>query len=171
MNIIIIGNIVSFTGALFMVATGFIKERKKILVTQNFQYAIMGLGNLILGGVSGFISNLLGIIRNLFCLKHELPLWAGIAFVALQAVLTLTTNNVGFIGMMPVIAALIFTLFINSKNEAVLKGSIIAAELCWIAYDIYFNNYASLCFDAFTIASNIIGILMLRHGKKTVQKQ
>ena len=61
-----IGNIVIFIGALFMVAIGLIKSKKNILIAQNFQFLIMGIGNLILGGTSGFISNMVSIARNLF---------------------------------------------------------------------------------------------------------
>ena len=53
MNIIVIGNIVAFIGAILMVLVGFIKTKRNILIAQNIQFLIMGLGNLILGGVSG----------------------------------------------------------------------------------------------------------------------
>jgi len=166
MNALLLGNIICFIGALFMVAIGFIKQREKILIAQSLQFAIMGAGNLILGGVSGFISNMIGLVRNLFCLKHELPLWLGCAFVALQAVLTFSTNSIGLMGWMPVVAALLFTLSINSKNEVVLKGAIILGEMCWLLYDITMHNYSSVMFDIFTIASNAYGIFLLKRGKK-----
>ncbi len=52
MNPILIGNIISFAGAIIMVLIGLIKERKKILSAQIAQFALMGLGNLVLGGVT-----------------------------------------------------------------------------------------------------------------------
>lgn len=166
MSILLLGNIICFIGALFMVAIGFIKERNKILLAQNLQFAIMGVGNLIIGGVPGFISNMVGIVRNFFCLKHELPLWLGCVFVAVQALLTFSANSLGFLGWMPVIAALLFTLSINSKNGVILKGAIILGEICWLFYDAFLHNYSSVMFDLFTIASNAYGIFMLLRDKK-----
>ena len=62
MNMIIIGNIISFTDAALMVAIGFIKTRKSILLTQCAMFGLMGTANIILGGMTGAISNLYGIM-------------------------------------------------------------------------------------------------------------
>lgn len=164
-NILLIGNAVCFVGALFMVSVGFLKQRRKILLAQSVQFAIMGAGNLILGGISGFLSNALGIVRNLFCLKRELTLPLALGFVAVQAALTFAADSMGPIGFLPVVAALIFTLTINSKNEVVLKAAIIVGQLCWAGYDGTLHNYASLFFDLLTVGSNVVGIFMLRRGK------
>ena len=71
MNLILIGNIVALAGAAVMVASGFIKNRKNVLIAQCGQFAIMGVSNLILGGVTGMISNVVSILRNIICLKRE----------------------------------------------------------------------------------------------------
>ena len=83
MNIIVIGNIVAFIGAILMVLVGFIKTKRNILIAQNIQFLIMGLGNLILGGVSGFIVNIVGILRNIICLRWNLNVPLKIFFIAL----------------------------------------------------------------------------------------
>ena len=63
-NSLLIGNIIALIGALFMVAIGLVKNKRNILIMQNIQFFIMGIGNLILGGVSGFVANIVSIIRN-----------------------------------------------------------------------------------------------------------
>ena len=71
MYYLVIGNIISFAGAIVMVLIGLIKERKKILSAQIAQFSLMGLGNLVLGGPTGFITNMVSIVRNLICFKWE----------------------------------------------------------------------------------------------------
>ena len=66
-----IGNAICLVGACLMVLTGLIKKKEHVLLTQCAQFGIMGVGNLVLGGVSGLISNLVSILRNVICLKFK----------------------------------------------------------------------------------------------------
>ena len=49
---LIIGNVLGLIGALLMVGIGFMHERRHILIWQNVQFLIMGIGSLVLGGSS-----------------------------------------------------------------------------------------------------------------------
>lgn len=69
MNSILLGNGIALFGAVLMAAIGLIKQRKHILAAQCVQFGIMGIANLILGGINGFVSALVSITRNLICLK------------------------------------------------------------------------------------------------------
>ena len=117
MNTILLGNAVTFIGALLMVGIGFIKTKKNILRVQCIQFAIMGIGNLILGGVTGFISNAVSILRNLICFKRELTLPLKLLFIAIQIIITGSVNRMGFIGWLPVFAACLFTWFLDTKRH------------------------------------------------------
>lgn len=165
MNLILIGNIVCLVGAAVMVAIGFIKNKKNILLAQCAQFAIMGAGNLILGGVTGFVSNMVSILRNLICLKKEFTVPLKIFFIVIQILLSFKVNTMGLIGWFPIIAACIFTWCLDTKSEVVLKAVIIGTELLWCIYDFVLYNFTSLAFDAFTIISTTIGIIMLLRGK------
>jgi len=164
MNLLLIGNILSFAGAILMVCIGLIKTKRNILLAQNGQFILMGIGNLVLGGVSGALSNGLGIIRNLVCLNRDFTPALKALFIALQAVLTLILNREGLFGWLPFVAALLFTLSLDAENAIVLKLAIIAGQLCWCFYDASIRNYTALAFDIFTVLSNIVGILRIRHG-------
>ena len=69
MNLLLIGNAISMIGCLVTVAIGFLKEKNQILLAQCVQCLFMGVGNLTLGGVSGFICNIVTILRNLVFVK------------------------------------------------------------------------------------------------------
>ena len=85
MNMILIGNMVSLAGCIAMIMTGFLKKRKSIISLQCLQFALMGIGNVILGGISGALSNVLGIVRNLFSMKvKDFNLAWKLTFIALQ---------------------------------------------------------------------------------------
>lgn len=162
MNTVLLGNIISLAGAMIMVAIGFVKHRRDILLVQCAQFSVMAVGTLLLGGVTGAISNGVSILRNLFCLKYPLTLPFGLVFISLQFFLTLGFNNMGWRGWLPLAAASTFTLVINTKNEILLKSVIIFGQVCYVVYDLSLQNYASFAFDILTILSNIWGIISLR---------
>lgn len=144
-----------------MVLIGLIKQKNKILWTQTIQFAVLGAGNLILGGISGAIADFISVIRNLISLKREFTLPFKIIFIGLQIVLTAIFNNAGFIGWLPTLAACIFTWCLDTKNEILLKVLIIFAQLMWAIYDLQIKNYTTLIFDIMTCVSNTIGIFII----------
>ena len=95
MNSILLGNGIALFGAVLMAAIGLIKQRKHILATQCVQFGIMGIANLILGGINGFVSALVSITRNLICLKWELTTPIKIGIISIQAVLALSIDRSG----------------------------------------------------------------------------
>lgn len=166
-NPIIIGNCVSLIGCILMVLAGFIRKKKSILAVQCFQFGFLGTANLILGGVSGFISGIVSILRNLAFFNGRKSIILKIFFTALQIVLSLGHLN-SLIEWFPIFSAAIYTWFLDTDKTVYLKLSIIAAQVLWLIYDLIYMNYTAAFFDAFTILSNFIGILMV---KKTTSVQ
>ncbi len=154
-----------------MVAVGFFKEKKRILTSQCLQFLIMGAGNLVLGGISGAISDFIGIVRNIISLKINFNWIFKIIFIGLQIALTVIFNDSGLIGWLPVFATCIFTWCLDTKNEILLKLLIILAQIMWGIYDLSFKNYSTMGFDIATILSNTVGIFMICKNKKKYQKE
>ena len=165
MNPFVIGNAVSMVGCLIMVAIGFLKKKSHILIAQSVQCCFMGFGNLILGGVSGFICNIVTIIRNLVFVKYPVTTKLKIFFIALQFVLSIGSLQVGLIGWLPLISAALFTWYLDTSSTAKLKIVILCTQVMWLAYDLYYRNYAAAAFDVMTMVSNIIGFFMVRKTK------
>ena len=69
MDRIIIGNALSLIGAILMACIGLLKKRKQILTVQCVQFGIMGMANLVLGGITGRI----GVYLEEYG-KHPMPI-------------------------------------------------------------------------------------------------
>ncbi|MBE6980765.1 MAG: YgjV family protein [Ruminococcaceae bacterium] len=162
MNIVVLGNVISFIGCALMVAIGLIKSKKAVLAAQCVQFTIQAAANLILGAVSGAICGLVGIARNLMItrVKH-VTLWK-ILFIGVQAGLTFLFDGFGLLVWLPIVSAAIFTWLIDAKSPVLFKVSIILAQSLWVVYDLCYQNYAALTFDVFTILSNLVGIWLIR---------
>lgn len=160
-QLIIIGNIIAFIGALFMVFLGFIKDKKKVLILQCVQFLIMGLGNLVLGGLTGLLTNLVSMCRNLWSFKFKYTWPIKIVFILVQAVLALYVNNLGLIGWLPVIAASAFTWFLDIKSDHGLKILIITTQIPWLIYDLFILNFSAATFDILSMVTNTYSLIMI----------
>ena len=154
MNALLIGNAISMIGCLVMVGIGFLKKKNHILIAQSVQCLFMGAGNLILGGISGFICNIVTIIRNLAFMKFRNTAGMKIFFILLQFVLSISTLSVGWISWLPILSAALFTWFMDTRSEAKLKVVILCTQVMWLTYDLYFRNYVASTFDVMTMLSN-----------------
>lgn len=166
MNTVLLGNIVALIGAALMVSTGFLKTKKQILAAQCFQYGVLSASNAILGAFTGITANVIGIARNLFCMKREFTVPWKLAFIAAQLALLFAFNADGWLGLLPAAATCVYTWFLDLKDERKLKLVIILTVLCWAVYDFLFRNYVTFAFDLGTVVSNTVGIFTLRKAEK-----
>lgn len=177
MNTIVIGNIICLVGSLIMVSTGLIKNNKNILRAQSVMHVFLGAGNLVLGGVSGFIANALSFVRNFFCITGNYNPLLKIIFIIAQIVFTLVTSikgigvNLGFATWLPVIAICIYTWGLDTENPYVLKGLLLFAQSSWLVYDVLIINYTSAVFDVATIITNIVGVVMIIKSRKNASSK
>lgn len=162
---LILGNAFALAGCLVMVAIGLVREKKKILLAQSAQFALMAVGNMLLGGLTGFIANLVSIVRNLlFAQKRgDMRFWK-IGFILLQLALSLRVMGESWrewVSWLPVVAAAVFTWFLDTKSEVCLKIVILVTQLMWLVYDIHIQNYVTVAFDIFTFISTSVGLGMI----------
>lgn len=165
---VLIGNIIALLGCTLMVLVGLIKEKRRILSVQCVQFALQGVANLILGGYGGFIANIVSILRNLAFNKFRVTVWLKLFFIVLQLCLSVSTLSAGLVSWLPLLASVLFTWFLDLKNEVQLKTVIIISQVMWLIYDFVHLNFVSVTFDFFTMISTTVGIfLILRDRKKS----
>ncbi len=166
---LLLGNLITLVGCGLMVGIGLIKEKKKILAVQCVQFGFLAAGNLCLGGVTGFIANLVSLLRNLAFARGKTFRGMKWGFIALQLLLSLCTigENAGiWYFWMPILAAAIFTWFLDTKSEIRLKVVIILTQGLWLMYDLGIRNYVAVVFDVFTMLSTAIGIGLIRKKQR-----
>jgi len=165
MNLLLIGNAISMIGCLIMVAIGLLKKKSHILIAQCVQCLFMGVGNLTLGGVSGFICNIVTIIRNLVFIRFKNTAFLKLFFILLQLLLSLGSLDAGIISWLPLIAAGLFTWCMDTRSEARLKICILCTQVMWLIYDLHYLNYVASAFDVMTMVSNCIGLYLVCRKK------
>ncbi|MDD7280691.1 MAG: YgjV family protein [Erysipelotrichaceae bacterium] len=153
-NTFFIGNAIALLGSFVMIGIGFLKKKEHILIGQCFQCGLIGISQLILGGITGFITNSFTILRNLLSFKIPFTKPVKIVFILIQIVLALNFDSITLINMLPIIATAIFTWYMDSKDPIQFKIVVIGTLLLWLIYDFSISNYVAFFFDCVSTCTN-----------------
>lgn len=144
------------------VGIGLICDRRRILLMQCVQKLLGGASNLLLGGMSGCISNFVGIARNLWGLKGDMSVTMKTALCAVHIALTALVSRVGPMESLPIAATCIYTFAVDTKSPLFLKSVMLLTQMMWLVYDFAIGNYVAFTFDVFASCSILIGIAVLK---------
>ena len=171
MNIIIIGNIIALVASGTSLIIGILKSREKIIYVQTLQFLLFSISTFLLGGFTGAIANLIGMIRNILCYKEKLTKTIMALIILVSLILTLMFNNLGFIGLLPLINTIIYTVFINEKNPLKFKILILITVILWFIYDITIKSYTSAIFDLASIIAGSLSTYQIYKNIKLKKQQ
>lgn len=161
MSYIVIGNIIALIASIAMVYAGILKDKKQILSAQTVQCGLFILSNIILGGIPGAIVNFLSCIRNILCYKGKLGIFEIIILTILSVSLTVIFNELGIIGLLPMISTVLYIFFMNTKSLVKFKILVIFTTVLWLIYDICIKSYTSALFDLFCVITNVISLIQI----------
>lgn len=166
---IIIANVIDFVAALIQVGSGSIKKKSNILVVQIIQLLMQGVSMLLLGGITGAISNVLSCYRNYLCYKEKLNrVWKGI-LIAASVAMTLLFNNQGWLGIIPVAVCTVYILLMDVKDPIKFKLLVTLSFVPWIIYHFALQLYVAAIFDAISVITSAVTLFVMMKGKKDVE--
>lgn len=163
---LIIGNFIGFLGSCFMILGANIKDKTKSLMVQSIQLITLAISNLILGSISGFIINIVSIIRNILSFFGKLSnVMIGIIMI-IMILFTVKFNTLGFIGYLPLVNNIVFIIFMNTKDDVKFKLLTIFYISLWLIHDLYIKAFSTSIFDVITIVSCIVAIIRIKGDLK-----
>ena len=167
---LIIGNVLSLFA---MFSDSFSSSRKTsqgVLWVQSLSQVFYALSTIALGGYSASVQNVVSILRNLFAIRGFNPKWLQWTLVALGVGFGLYFNNLGWVGWLPIMSNLSYSVsvFRFKNDEHSLK---IAFTFCVSLFIIF--NFAILNFVG--AASNITvfctAALSLIKGRRSAKEK
>lgn len=166
---IIIANIIDFVAALIQVGSGSIKKKSKILVVQTIQLLMQAVSMLLLGGVTGAVSNVLSCYRNYLCYKDKLSNFWKFILIAASIVMTILLNEQGFLGILPAVVCTIYILLMDMKDPVKFKLLVTLSFVPWMVYHFVLGSYVGAIFDAATVITNGITLCFMVKEQKTAK--
>lgn len=146
---LITGNLCTVIGMIINAFSATRKTTKSVLRTQNLSQLFYCSGSVVLKGYSGAVQCIISILRNFTALRNINSKAVEWLLIALGVVLGVVCNNRGFIGLLPVIGNLQYTLavFRIRENEWALKLSFLFSVLAFAVFNAAIFNFAGAASD------------------------
>ena len=154
-----IGLIFSAIGAICLAISSFSKTKDSMFVWQLIDYFFTMAANFLLGGYTGAISISVSIIRNTLMIKKWDSVYTTIFLVCLQITAGTYFNNLGLIGLLPIISSISYTCatYLTSRVQ-LLRWVIIENMILWFFYDLTIKAYPALIMDIFIAITTLVAI-------------
>lgn len=164
---IIIANIIDLMAAVVQVGSGAIKKKSKILIVQTIQLLMQAVSMLLLGGVTGAVSNVLSCFRNFLCYKDKLNIVWKIILIVASIGFTIALNDQGFLGIIPAAVCTVYIIFMDVKDPVKFKLLVTLSFVPWAVYHFILKSYTGAIFDAATVVTNTVTLIkMVKENKE-----
>ena len=164
---VVIANIIDLIAAVIQVGSGSIKQKARILAAQIIQLLMQAVSMLLLGGITGAISNVLSCFRNYLCYRDKLTgVWKAI-LIAATIGMTVALNDQGLLGILPAAVCTVFILLMDVKDPVKFKLLVTLSFVPWVFYHFILRSYVGAVFDVATIITNGVTLFsMLKERTK-----
>lgn len=158
---LIIGNICSLLAMGTDAISASRKTAKAMLLVQILSQFFYGAGAIALKGYSAAAQNAVAVLRNLAAIGKVQSKWLEWSLVALAVVLGLCFNNLGLVGLLPVVANLVYSvaIFGFKDNEAVIKGAFAINMALFTVFNALIFNVVGTCTNAFLAISTTVFVI------------
>lgn len=147
---LIVGNVCTVLAMACNAISSAGRAPKKVLWMQNASQAIYGISGIALQGYSATAQNVVSILRNLAAIRNMKSKVLEWGLVVLGVVLGVACNNRGWIGLLPVIGNLQYTLaiFKFKTDERKIKIFFLISVLGFVVFNYAICNYVGALADA-----------------------
>ena len=158
---LIIGNVCSLLAMVTDSVSSTRKTAKGVLLVQSLSQLIYFIGTVVLKGYSGAVQNAVSILRNFVAIRDIRNKYVEWALVGLGVVLGLAFNNLGFMGLLPVIANLQYTIavFRFQDNQRALKISFAIAIGLFAVFNIAIYNVVGMLSNSVVFITTVAVLL------------
>ena len=163
----ILGNIFSLLAAICLAVSVFKKTTKSLLGWQVMEVVCCILSNIALVTYSALTTNSIALVRDVLAYKNKLTENATFVLMVSCVIFGLMANNRGFVGVFPMAASLVYTLFLYAtRNEQQIRFALIINLMLWFVHDFYVGAYPSAVVDVGLSAWTLFNILKNMKLKK-----
>ena len=165
---LIIGNLCSLLAMVTDSIGSTRRTARGVLALQSLSQVFFGVGAVVLKGYSAAVQNGLSIVRNLFAMSGRKCTWLEWLLVVLGVVLGLGFNNLGFVGLLPVIANLTYSIavFRFKENEYALKAVFLTNVVMFIVFNAFIYNVVGVLANLVVLVMTAAALLRERRTRR-----
>ena len=161
---IIFGNVCSFLATITDSISSTRKTVKGVLGMQCLSQIIFIVVSIAFQGYADLVQNVVGLVRNLFAMSKKQVKGIEWVFVTLAVGLGLWFNNLGWLGLLPVLANFEYSLavFRFADDERAMKVAFAVMNLLYMVYNFCMLNVVGGICSAVVIVTTVIYLVKNR---------
>lgn len=165
---LIIGNVCSILAMLSDSFASSRKTAKEVLLVQSLSQVIYCVGTAVLKGYSGAVQNVMSIVRNVIAIRGKSSRAVEWLLAVLGVVIGLAFNNLGFVGLLPIIANFEYTLavFRFRDNEWALKLAFLFCAGCFVVFNGFIYNFVGVVSNSVVLVTTAVFLVKNRKNRK-----
>lgn len=156
----ILGNIFSLIATICLAVAVFKKDTKGLLSWQIIEVVFCILSNIVLVTFSALTTNSIALVRDIIAYKHKLSRTTTWILLILCVSIGLIANNRGIIGLFPIAASAVYTIFLHlTRHEQQLRFALMVNLMLWFTHDLYVGAYPSAVMDVFLTVWTLFAVV------------
>lgn len=172
----ILGQILGIVATIICFLSYQMNTKKSLLVVQTIGTSCTCLSYFFLGATSGFILNIVCVVRNFsfYFLKEKQAFYVAILFAIINCVLGAFSWE-GYISLLIIIPLAVNTMCLSFGKPQLLRYSILFTSTAIMVYNIFVFAIGGTINEAVMVISAVVGILRFRkkenvpvEGKETI---
>ncbi len=162
---------IGFAGLALFVISFQLRSNRALFLSQSLGSVMFGLQFLLLGSLSGCLSLILVIVRNMLLMRYQEWSWVRwkgwIAIFSAFCVAILVFTWDGPISILPYLAVQVGTIMYWTNNAQMIRlSNLICASPCWLIFDIIVGSIGGILNETILIVSILVSIY--RYGWKSL---
>ena len=167
MDRLVLGNVISLVGSLFLLLSCTAKTKKTIAIYQLLQCLVLTVSQIVFGKGGGAVSMAAAGLRNLLIASGHYGLIPMLILSGLTLVLGIYLNTSGIIGLMPVGIGVFYTVSLYKARDAVaVKLALSVLLFVWIVYSALIGDIFGTFSNITAQVLNLITLFKLRRQRK-----
>jgi len=168
---VIVGNVSSLFAMITDSLSSSRKTAKSILLLQTLSQIFFGTSAVILKGYSAAVQNAISIIRNVAAVWKKDSKVIEWILIVLAVGLGIAFNNRGFVGLLPVIANLEYSLAVLKfkDNERALKMAFAVNTIMYVFFNAAVLNFVAVTANIVVFVTTVV--FLVRDTKKEKEEK
>lgn len=174
----LIGEIIGFVaiGENFLIFLS--NRRERILIFKFISDVLWAANNILLGGYTGAILNVVAMGRETVFYNRDKRRWASspiwlVVFLLVTAVspmMSLISGKEGWYAVLPALGSMAAVIGFYSRKPAITRYVSFLANGLWLTYAIFVHNVSSIVCNIVLLTSAVTGLILAYVNRKKLEK-
>lgn len=136
------------------------KNKKEIAKIQTYDQVFNSLSNFFLCSYSAVVIGIINTMRNYLISKNRLTTLISILCIIFYITFGYAFNNIGLIGIFPIMASSSYVLFcLLGKSAQSMRYGLIVNQVLWFFHDIYVKAYPAVTLEILVVSFCVYNIV------------